>query len=149
MSFGPGAKVPAGLQSIEAECSKRHDKRNFGGCVYMTAEEMLRGLFDQYGEDFNWYLVPQSQSNGALVEELKREMGEGHVLSHKNLRAIAKCGSNDDVLYVAGEESGTDAYYIFHLTYAKQNLEGFPRHEKFADLLQVKEFIEQAFIENY
>ncbi len=30
-----------------------------------------------------------------------------------------------------------------HLTYSKQNLEGFPKYEKFADIYAVKEFIEQ------
>lgn len=39
--------------------------------------------------------------------------------------------------------------YIFHLTYSKQNLEGFPKYEKFADIYVVKEFMEQAFIKNY
>ena len=29
------------------------------------------------------------------------------------------------------------------LTYSKQNLEGFPKYEKFADIYAVKEFIEQ------
>ncbi len=115
----------------------------------MTAEEIFCDLFDKYGEDFNWYMVPLSQSNGAFVEELKKEIGEGHFLYHKKVCAIAKCESNDDVLYVTGGESGTDIYYIFHLTYSKQNLEGFPRYEKFVDIYAVKEFIEQAFIKNY
>ena len=30
----------------------------------MTAEEIFCNLFDKYGEDFNWYMVPLSQSNG-------------------------------------------------------------------------------------
>ena len=81
----------------------------------MTAEEIFCDLFDKYGEDLNWHMVPLSQSN-------------------------------DDVLYVTGGEQGGDTYYIFHLTYSKQNLEGFPKYEKFADIYAVKEFIEQAFI---
>ena len=46
-------------------------------------------------------------------------------------------------------EQGADTYYIFHLIYSKQNLEGFPKYEKFADIYAVKEFIEQKFVKNY
>lgn len=44
----------------------------------MTAEEIFCNLFDKYGEDFNWHMVPLSQSNGILVEELKKEIGKRH-----------------------------------------------------------------------
>lgn len=40
----------------------------------MTAEEIFCDLFDKYGEDFNWYMVPLSQSNGIFVEELKKRL---------------------------------------------------------------------------
>ena len=40
----------------------------------MTAEEIFCNLFDKYGEDFNWHMVPLSQSNGILVEELKKRL---------------------------------------------------------------------------
>ncbi|MFG6356270.1 MAG: hypothetical protein K1W26_05505 [Acetatifactor sp.] len=115
----------------------------------MSAEEIFCDLFDKYGEDFNWYMVPLSQSNGALVEELKKEIGDRHFLYHKKVWAVAKCASNDDVLYLTDGESGADVYYIFHLTYSKQNLDNFPKCEKFADINAVKEFIEQEFIKNY
>ncbi|GFI66372.1 hypothetical protein IMSAG185_01988 [Lachnospiraceae bacterium] len=113
----------------------------------MTAEEIFCDLFDKYGEDFNWYMIPLSQSNGTFVEELKREIGEGHFLYHREVWAVAKCASNDDVLYAAAGESGTDIYYIFHLTYSKQNSNGFPKYEKFIDIYAVKEFIEKTFIQ--
>ena len=67
-------------------------------------------------------MVPLSQSNGVFVEELKKELGEGHFLYHKKVWAVAKCESNDDVLYLTAGEQGGDTYYIFHLTYSKQNL---------------------------
>ena len=95
----------------------------------MTAEEIFCNLFDKYGEDFNWHMVPLSQSNGILVEELKKEIGKRHFLFHKKVWAVAKCESNDDVLYVTDGEQGADTYYIFHLTYSKQNLEGFPKYD--------------------
>lgn len=94
-------------------------------------------------------MVPLSQSNGTLVKELKKEIGKEHFLYHKKIWAVAKCESNDDVLYVTAGESGTDIYYIFHLTYSKQKFTGFPKYEKFADIYAVKEFIEQAFIKDY
>ena len=115
----------------------------------MTTEEIFCDLSNQYGEDFNWHMVPLSQSNGFLVKELKKEIGEGHFLYYKEIWAVAKCTSNDDVLYVTSEELGTDVYYIFHLTYSHQNIEGFPKCEKFADIQAVKEFIEQSFVQNY
>lgn len=115
----------------------------------MTVEEIFCDLLDKYGEDFNWYMVPLSQSYGVFVEELKKEIGEDHFLYYKKVRAVAKCESNDDVLFVTDREAETDIYYIFHLTYSKQNLEGFPKYEKFADIYAVKEFIEQAYIKNY
>ncbi len=115
----------------------------------MTAEEVFSDLYDKYGEGFNWYMVPLSQSNGTFVEELKKEIGKDHFLYHKKIWAVAKCESNDDVLYVTGSGAGTDAYYIFHLTYSKQNQNGFPKYEEFVDIYAVKEFIEQSYIENY
>jgi len=42
----------------------------------MTAEEIFCDLFEKYGEDFNWYMVPFSQSNGIFGEELKKEINE-------------------------------------------------------------------------
>lgn len=115
----------------------------------MTADEIFSDLFDQYGEDFNWYMVPLSQASGTLVKELKREIGKDHFLYHKKIWAVAKCESNDDVLYVTGSGKGTDRYYIFHLTYSVQNSEGFPKYQEFPDIGAVKDYIEKSFVENY
>lgn len=114
----------------------------------MTLEKVFSDLHDKYGEDFNWYMIPSTQAGGALVTELKEEIGKEHFLYDKKIWAVAKCESNDDVLYVTGNGKETDIYYIFHLTYSKHNLDGFPRCEKFADILAVKEFIERTYIEN-
>lgn len=110
----------------------------------MTAEEVFSDLFDKYGEDFNWYMIPLTQSSGIFVDELKKEIGKEHFLYNKKIWAVAKCESNDDVLYVAENGFGADIYYIFHLTYSEQNLDGFPKYEKFADIYAVKEFLEQS-----
>ena len=68
---------------------------------------------------------------------------------HKKIWAVAKCDSNDDVLYVTGNELGTDTYYIFHLAYSAHNSDGFPKYEEFPDIYAMKKFIEQSFVENY
>lgn len=115
----------------------------------MTAEEVFCNLFDKYGEEFNWHMIPLSQASGTFVEELKRELGENHFLYNKSVWAVAKCESNDDVLYVTEREVGTDIYYIFHLTYSAHNLDGFPKYQEFSDIYSVKNFIEQSFIKNY
>ena len=61
---------------------------------------MFCDLYDKYGKDFNWYMIPFTQADGAFVAELNKEIGQGHFLSGKKIRAVAKCDSNDDVLYV-------------------------------------------------
>lgn len=59
----------------------------------MTAEEVFSALYDKYGVDFNWHLLPLLQANGNFVEELKREIGNDHFLYHKKIWAVAKCDS--------------------------------------------------------
>lgn len=66
----------------------------------MTIEEVFSDLYDKYGEDFNWYMLPLTQADGMFVTELKNEIGEDHFLYDKRIWAVAKCESNDDVLYV-------------------------------------------------
>ena len=109
----------------------------------MTLEEMFCDLYDKYGKDFNWYMIPFTQADGAFVAELNKEIGQDHFLYGKKIWAVAKCESNDDVLYVLRNGIGRDIYYLFHLTYSAQNADGFPRYEEFADLFAVKEFIER------
>ena len=111
----------------------------------MTPEEVFCDLFDKYGDRFNWIMIPFTQGRGSLVEELKREIGSGHFLYDKMIYAVAKCESNDDVLYVTGSETGADIYYIFHLTYSN----GAPRCIELADVFAGKEYLEKECEENY
>ena len=115
----------------------------------MTLEEMFCNLYDKYGKDFNWYMIPFAQADGAFVAELNKEIGQDHFLYGKKILAVAKCESNDDVLYVLRNRIGRNIYYLVHLTYSAQNADGFPRYEEFADIFAVKEFIERSYIENY
>ncbi len=113
----------------------------------MTAEEVFDDLLHKYGEDFNWHMLPFT--NKIFVAELKNEIGEKHFLYNEQIYAVAKCDSNDDVLFVAGNEDGVDAYCIFHLTYSKQNIIGYPKCKKFKGILEVKEYIEQSYIRDF
>ena len=40
----------------------------------MTLEEMFCDLYDKYGKDFNWYLLPLTHADGAFVVELNKEI---------------------------------------------------------------------------
>lgn len=115
----------------------------------MTIEEVFSDLYDKYGEDFNWCMLPLTQADGMFVTELKNEIGEDHFLYDKRIWAVAKCESNDDVLYVTDNGRNADIYYIFHLTYSKHNSDGFPRYEELKDVYAVKEFLEQSYVKDY
>lgn len=109
----------------------------------MTAEEVFCDLYDKYGDEFNWSMIPFTDK--AFVDELKREIRKDHFLYGKRIWAVAKCDSRDDVLYL--EDTGI--YYIFHLTYSECNTDGFPRYKRFVDLYAVKEYIEREFVAEY
>lgn len=53
-------------------------------------------------------MIPSTQSQGALVDELKRELGEENDLFQDGVYAVAKCDSNDDALFFIshGSENG-------------------------------------------
>lgn len=108
----------------------------------MTAEECFCNLYNKYGDNFNWHMLPFS--NQTFVAELKKEIGKNHFLYNKQIWAVAKCDSNDDVLYLADNDGGADIYYIFHLTYSECNTDGFPRYKEFEGVNAVKEYIEQS-----
>ncbi len=78
-----------------------------------------------------------------------RKIGKEHFLYDKKIWAVAKCTSNDDVLYVTENECGADIYYIFHLTYSENNLDGLPQYKEFKSIHSVKDFMEQSFIQSY
>lgn len=113
----------------------------------MTAEEVFDDLSKKYGEDFNWHMLPFT--NKTFVAELKKEIGENHFLYNQQIYAVGKCDSNDDVLFVAGNEDGVDVYYIFHLTYSKENMIGYPKYKKIKGIREVKEYIEQTYIRDF
>lgn len=111
----------------------------------MTAEEVIYDLCHKYGDNFNWHMIPLT--NHTFVKELKREIGINHFLYHEKVWAVAKCDSNDDVLYVSGRQSaGKDIYYIFHLTWQSPNENSFPKYKEFVGIDAVRKYIENLCV---
>lgn len=111
----------------------------------MTAEEVFYDLYNKYGDDFNWHMIPYT--NKTFVEELRKEIGRDHFLYDKRIWAVAKCDSKDDVLYLSDENTGT--YYIFHLTYSIHGIGNVPKYKRFIDIKAVKDYMEQEFMKEY
>lgn len=111
----------------------------------LTLEEVFYNLSDEYGEKFNWRLIPLTQSGrGIFIDELKKEIGKNHFLYNKRVWAVAKCESGNKVLYLTGNEKGEDTYYVFDLTYLEHNTGKFPEYEELGDLHAVKEYMEKC-----
>ena len=106
----------------------------------MTAEEYFELLYEKYGDDFNWMMI--SFSNKHFVEELIRELGAN--APDAPVYSIAKCASNDNVLFLIG-----DVFRIYHLTYSATNAKGFPKYIEFCDLASAMEHIEKEYLELY
>ncbi len=113
----------------------------------MMVDDFIKDLEDKYGEEFNWHRIPLS--NKSFVAELRNEIGKEHSLYDKDIFAVAKCESNDDVLFMVSDNDIADMYYIFHLTYSANNGDGFPKYKIFDCLESVKEYIEQSYIVEY
>ena len=107
----------------------------------MTAEKLFSDLEEKYDDGFHWHLIPLTDDY--FVFELKREIGVNHFLYHTKIWAVAKCDSNDDVLFVtAGKGESEVIYYLFHLTYSDSNMDGYPKYKIFVGIEKVKEYLE-------
>jgi hypothetical protein len=109
----------------------------------MTMEEIITALAEEYGEDFNWSLIPET--NNYYITELKKELGADNPLFQNSIRAIAKCESNDDVLYVLND----DMLRIYHLTYSANNFEGYPKYKEFSSVKAAAEYIQDKFVKEF
>ena len=102
----------------------------------MFIDEWFCILKEKYGNDFNW----MSTSSDSFVDELKLELGDG--CNMDSISVIAKCESNDDVLFFVD-----GIYRIYHLTYSgKLELLSFL---EFNTISEVINYIEKDYIENY
>lgn len=108
----------------------------------MTMEEIITALAEEYSEDFNWSLIPETDY---YITELKKELGADNPLFQNSVRAIAKCESNDDILYVL---NGT-IWRIYHPTYSANNSEEYPKYEEFSSIKAAAEYIHDKFVKEY
>lgn len=113
----------------------------------LTAEEIFYDLSKKYGDSFNWHMIPLLNRN--FVAELKREIGQNHFLYHREIWAVAKCDSNDDVLFVTENEYKENIYYIVHLTYSGDNVKGYPQCKVFSGIEKVKQYIEETYVMDF
>lgn len=108
---------------------------------------MFEILFDElvrkYGEDFNWSFI--AFTNKYFIEEAKREIKEGHPLYGEMMYSIAKCDSNDDVMYVISGER----YVIIHLTYSENKDVSYPHFILFESLEEGLIYIENRYLQEY
>lgn len=115
----------------------------------MTIEEIFCRLSEKYGKEFNWHMIPFTESQGFFVEELKRELGEENAIFDHEVYAVAKCDSNDDVLFLIGVGDTEGTWRIYHLTYSSDNSEGYPQYDEFTSRSCVGDFIENHFINEF
>lgn len=106
------------------------------------AETLIRELEEKYGEDFNWSVI--SASNKFFVEEAGKEIKNGHFLYGKRLYSIAKCDSNDDVLFIT-EKLQDNLYIILHLTYHTNGDTVYPKCVVFKKLDEIRGYIEKQY----
>lgn len=103
---------------------------------------MFDVLNKKYGEDFNWF---QPDNLHVFENELEIELNVSHKLFGMKVKAVARCASNDDVLF-----SSFGKYYIVHLTWKKGvEIEGFPKYREFENVHDALSYIENDYIENY
>lgn len=110
----------------------------------MTIEEMFYYFDDKYGDEFNWGIIPYKASH--FVEELKKEVGNNDPMFQKDICAVARSYSADDVLFLVDDEK--DTYRIYHLTYSHKE-DKFLRFVEMENIEKVKEFLERQFIDKY
>lgn len=103
----------------------------------MEIEKCFSELEAKYGEDFCWLRIDPEQNN--FVTEAYREIKEGHPLHGMQLTCLAKCESNDDVLYLTEYEQ----FVVIHLTYSRNNASGFPRYKILDTHHDLKIYLEQ------
>ena len=102
---------------------------------------MFSKLEEKYGDDFNWGVT----DNSGFLVEVTSELNNQHPLFDRIEKVIARCYSNDDVLFLLNNGN----YVIVHLTYLKINTAGFPAYKEFSDICTALEFIEKQFVSDF
>ena len=98
---------------------------------------MFSELVEKYGDEFPWFETEDT----IFIKELNRELKRSHPLYKKAIKAIAKNGAKDDVLFLLNN----DDWAIVHLTYSKRK-EDYLVYKIFPDLSSALEHIEMDFL---
>lgn len=114
----------------------------------ITMEEIMYQLEKEYGEDFNWRIVLPDKSKN-FVDELKKELNENDPFLSNRVYAIAKCDSNDDVLFLAEDNKGSEIWRIYHLTYTVDHADDFPEYQEFNSRKTAADYIQNQYIAEY
>lgn len=70
--------------------------------------------------------------------------GKNDNLVDLDIYSVAKCDSNDDVLFLVGE-----LWRIYHLTYSANNMPGYPKYEEFSSRREATEYIRALYVNDY
>ena len=81
----------------------------------------------------NWFPVDEKLSE-TLLAELRREVSPQHILFGRRLRAIARNGSRDDVLFKSVDDD--EAVFVVHLTWNPETDPAWPFTTRFEDQSQ-------------
>lgn len=106
----------------------------------MTIEEIMCLFYEEYGSDFNWHLVPFD--NKTFVNELRRELNPDNEYIAGDVFAVAKCDSNDDVLFL----SDKNVWRIYHLTYSSDNASKYPLYKEFTGRREAAEYLQEMYV---
>ena len=98
--------------------------------------EKLIDYFKNSRIEDDWLIVEDGSS---FEIELQRELNKKHFLYGRSFKTIAKCEYNDDVLFYMDNSS----YVIVHLTYSRNNIEGFPKYKVFNEFKEVINYYEK------
>lgn len=109
----------------------------------LAAFKAIYALFgeaaEKYGSEFNWTLL----DDGSYFEnELANELSPGHALYDHHMKAIAKCDSDDDVIFAVYDSKNELFFAAVHLTYSSDNGSGYPEFAKFRDFEKIREYID-------
>ena len=114
----------------------------------LSMEDIIKRCEEKYGEDFNWWMLPEEKRETAFVPELKLELGEDDPFFDGRVYAIYKCDANDDMLFQSVRKDGTELWRIYHLTYSHcREIEGFPRRWDFESGQEAAEYIIDQYVE--
>ena len=113
-----------------------------------TAEIFITRMFDTYGDEFNWWIPPQTER---LIAELVTELGtDDSFVLDRRLTLEAKCESCDDMLFCSAGADGSELWRIYHLTWSHcREHRGFPRRTDFPDRKAALEYIRDNFEKDY